>query len=112
MYLYALSASSLVLPLLPGSHIAWNTHTPDIIGIDPYFPAAMRQLPRDPVPRHYFSFLARDLGCPNSPSVSSRASTIPFPSPACPWRGVAQSEPTVEISPGTEDEENESTVFE
>lgn len=88
MYLYALSASSLVLPLLPGSHIAWNTHTPDIIGIDPYFPAAMRQLRRDPVPRHYFSFLARDLGCPNSPSVSSRASTIPFPSPVA-WRGVA-----------------------
>ena len=28
------------------------------------------------------------------------------------WRGVAQSEPTVEISPGTEDEGNESTVFE
>lgn len=70
-------------------HCLEYTHTPDIIGIDPYFPAAMRQLRRDPVPRHYFSFLARDLGCPNSPSVSSRASTIPFPSPACPWRGLA-----------------------
>lgn len=96
---------------LSASSFAWiphwlDTHPPDIIGIDPYFPAAMRQLPREPVPRHYFSFLARDLGCPNSPSVSSRASTIPFPSPArardVAWRGAEQSEPAVEISQGTE----------
>lgn len=63
-------------------------HPPNII--DPYFPAAMRQLPRDPVPRRYFSFLTRDLGCPNSPSVSSRASTIPFPSPVA-WRGAERA---------------------
>lgn len=42
------------------------------------------------VPRRYFSFLARDLGCPNSPSVSSRASTIPFPSPVA-WRGAERA---------------------
>lgn len=35
--------SSFVLPLL-------DTHPPDIIGIDPYFPAAMRQLARGLAP--------------------------------------------------------------
>lgn len=61
-------------------------YTSNIIGNDPYFPAAMRQPTRDSVSYLHFSFLLRDLGCPNSPSVSSRASTIPLPSSTCSCR--------------------------
>lgn len=68
-------------------------HPPNIIGIDPYFPAAMRQPSRAAIFHSWpvISGVQIHLPCHREHLLfHSRR----------PWRGVAQSEPAVEISPG------------